>query len=79
VLARVVDVKKRRTRRLESRPLGRSSSHFKHDGTPKKSYRTQSEAASAAQLAWTLEGVDLNTYRCDHCYQWHIGRRFREK
>ncbi len=77
-MARVNGVKRRRPRRLETRPLGRSSSHFKRDGTPKKSYRTAQEAASAAQLAWTLEGVDLNTYRCDHCFQWHIGRRFRE-
>ncbi len=70
-------MKSRRPRRLERRPPSRSSSHFKRDGTPKKPYRTQQEAASAAQLAWTLEGVDLSTYRCDHCFQWHIGRPFR--
>lgn len=54
------------------------SSHFKADGTAKKAYRTRAEAASAAQLAWTLEKVDLNTYRCDHCHLWHIGRSSRE-
>jgi hypothetical protein len=54
------------------------ASHFTREGTPKNAYRTQAEAASAAQLAWTLHGVDLNTYRCDYCYQWHIGRPFRD-
>jgi hypothetical protein len=54
------------------------ASHFNRDGLPKNSYRTESEAKSAAQLAWTLSGVDLNSYRCDYCFQWHIGRRFRE-
>jgi hypothetical protein len=45
---------------------------------PKSSYRTESEAKEAAQLAWTLNEADLNAYRCDHCHQWHIGKRFRE-
>ena len=67
---------KRPVRREKSLPV---SSHFKRDGTPKRSYRTQQEAAGQAQLAWTLEGVELDTYRCDHCHQWHIGRRFREE
>jgi hypothetical protein len=72
-------MKQRRPRRLERRPPSRSSAHFKRDGTPKKAYRTQQEARSAAQLAWTLDGVDLNTYRCDHCNQWHMGKSFREE
>ena len=55
------------------------TSHFKRDGTAKRSYRTQQEAAGAAQLAWTLEGGELNTYRCDHCHQWHIGRQYRDE
>jgi hypothetical protein len=54
------------------------ASHFTREGTPKTAYRTQAEAASAAQLAWTLSGVDLNTYRCDYCFQWHIGKRYRD-
>jgi hypothetical protein len=54
------------------------ASHFRRDGTAKMAYRTKQEAASAAQLAWTLDQVDLDSYRCDHCHQWHIGRRFRE-
>jgi hypothetical protein len=72
-------VTRRRTRRPVHRSPGRSSSHVKRDGTPKRSYRTQQEAAGAAQLAWTLEGVDLNTYRCELCHQWHIGRGFRDE
>ena len=69
----------RRPSRFERRPPSRSSMHFKRDGTPKKGYRTQQEAASAAQLAWTLEKVDLNTYRCEHCHLWHVGRSFRDE
>jgi hypothetical protein len=59
--------------------VGRVASHFTRDGSPKTPYRTRSEAASAAQLAWTLNGIDLDTYRCDYCHQWHIGRRFRDE
>jgi hypothetical protein len=54
------------------------ASHFTREGAPKTAYRTQAEAASAAQLAWTLSGVDLNAYRCDYCFQWHIGKRYRD-
>jgi hypothetical protein len=70
---------RRRRRITERRPPSRSSAHFKRDGTPKNAYRTKEEAASAAQLAWTLDRVDLNVYRCDHCHQWHIGRSSREE
>jgi hypothetical protein len=72
-------VKARRRRPIERRPPSRISAHFKGDGTPKKSYRTRAEAASAAHLAWTLERAELNTYRCDHCHQWHIGRSSRDE
>jgi hypothetical protein len=71
-------MKHRRRPTPPARPAGRVASHFTREGTPKNSYRTQAEAASAAQLAWTLSGVDLNTYRCDYCFQWHMGKRFRE-
>jgi len=54
------------------------ASHFTREGTPKTSYRTETEAKSAAQLAWTLSGADLNAYRCDYCHQWHVGKRFRD-
>jgi len=71
-------MKRRRAAKPLTKPLGRAASHFNRDGIPKNSYRTESEAKSAAQLAWTLSGVDLNSYRCDHCFQWHIGKRFRD-
>lgn len=70
---------KRRVRRDSwTRPVGRLASHFTREGKPKSPYRTESEAKSAAQLAWTLNGVELNAYQCDHCHQWHIGKRFRD-
>jgi hypothetical protein len=71
-------MKSRHRRQPPARPLGRVASHFTREGAPKTAYRTQAEAASAAQLAWTLSGVDLNAYRCDYCFQWHIGKRYRD-
>jgi hypothetical protein len=71
-------MKRRRTGKQATKPLGRVASHFGRDGLPKNSYRTRSEAQSAAQLAWTLSRVDLDSYRCDYCFQWHIGKRFRD-
>ena len=71
-------MKRRRRATPPPRPLGRVASHFTRDGAPKIAYRTQAEAQSAAQLAWTLNGVELDTYRCDYCYQWHMGKRFRD-
>ncbi|HVA52703.1 MAG TPA: hypothetical protein VNF05_04240 [Acidimicrobiales bacterium] len=70
--------RRRRTHPL-TRPIGRVASHFTREGTPKAAYRTREEAASAAQLAWTLNGAELDTYRCEYCHQWHIGRRSREE
>ena len=71
-------MKHRRRNTPPTRTLGGLASHFTREGTPKSSYRTESEAKEAAQLAWTLNDADLNAYRCDHCHQWHIGKRFRE-
>jgi hypothetical protein len=71
-------MKSRRRPTPATRPIGRVASHFNRDGTAKNAYRTQAEAASAAQFAWTLSGVDLNTYRCNYCFQWHIGKRYRD-
>ena len=71
-------MKRRRRHTPPSRSLGALASHFTREGSPKSSYRTETEAKEAAQLAWTLSGADLNAYRCDHCHQWHIGKRFRE-
>jgi hypothetical protein len=68
-------------RRRHVAPAHRSarvSSHFTREGTPKNPYRTEQEAKSAAQLAWTLDRAELNAYRCDVCHQWHIGKSFRE-
>ena len=70
-------MKRRRRLVTPTRPIGRVTSHFTREGTPKNAYRTRDEAQSAAQLAWTLDGVDLNSYRCDYCHQWHIGKNFR--
>jgi len=53
------------------------ASHFNKEGTPKKAYRTQAEAKQSAQVSWTINGVDLQTYRCDYCHQWHMGKPFR--
>ncbi len=70
-------MKRRRRTTPTTRPIGRVTSHFTREGTAKSAYRTQAEAQSAAQLAWTLHDVELDTYRCDYCFQWHMGRRFR--
>jgi hypothetical protein len=72
-------MKSRRRRHVQpARSAARVSSHFTREGAPKNPYRTEQEAKSAAQLAWTLDRADLNAYRCDVCHQWHIGKRFRE-
>ena len=71
-------MKSRRRRPAPTRPLSRVASHFTREGSPKNAYRTEREAQSAAQLAWTLNRAELDTYRCDYCYQWHMGKRFRE-
>ena len=70
---------RRRRPRLETRPLGSVTMHFKHDGRPKQSYRTQGEAMQAAQATWAINGVELQTYRCDFCHQWHMGKPFSRK
>jgi hypothetical protein len=67
---------RRRRPRLESRPIGPVTSHFKSDGSPKQRYRTETEAKQAAQASWAINGVDLQTYRCDFCHQWHMGKPF---
>ncbi len=71
-------MKRRRRPAPPARPLGGLASHFTREGTAKNTYRTETEAREAAQLVWTLNGADLNAYRCDHCHQWHIGKRFRD-
>ncbi len=68
-----------RARRESSAPRRVGAVHVTREGRPKTAYRTRAEAASAANLAWTLNGVELNTYRCEVCHQWHIGKRFRDE
>jgi hypothetical protein len=72
-------MKRRRRPASATRPVGRVASHFTREGSPKAAYRTQDEAKGAAQLAWTLNRLELNAYRCEYCHQWHIGRRFRDE
>lgn len=71
-------MKARRRPSRPSAPRGRVTSHVTREGNPKTPYRTQREAQAAAQLAWTLHRAELDTYRCDYCHQWHIGKRFRD-
>ncbi len=71
-------MKRRRRRPQDTTSTGRVTSHFTREGTPKNAYRTEREAQSAAQLAWTLNRVELDMYRCDYCHQWHMGKRFRD-
>ena len=67
-------MKARRRRIVASRPLGRVASHFTKEGTPKKGYRTEAEAKQAAQVSWVINGAELQTYRCDFCHMWHMGK-----
>jgi hypothetical protein len=69
---------RRRRPAISQRSESGLSEHFTKEGPAKKRYRTQAEARAAAQLAWTLNGVELSSYRCNHCHLWHIGKRFRE-
>ena len=43
--------------------------HFRPDGKPKQSYRTEAEAKRAAYAH------NRDHYRCRFCGGWHIGRR----
>ena len=72
-------MKRRRRRPREPRSLGPLASHMTREGTPKNAYRTEREARSAAQLAWTLNRAELDVYRCQICHQWHMGKRFRDE
>jgi hypothetical protein len=70
-------MKSRRKRQIPSPLAPRASQHSNRDGSPKTAYRTETEAKSAAQLSWTLNRVDLNSYRCEICHQWHNGKDYR--
>ena len=55
-----------------ARPLS-PGSHWRADGAPKATYRTQQEALSVADERQLESGVDLNVYQCDLCHCWHMG------
>jgi hypothetical protein len=48
-------------------------SHWRSDGAPKTSYRSQAEALSMADERRQDNGVILNVYRCEFCSSWHMG------
>jgi hypothetical protein len=47
--------------------------HWRADGTPKTSYRSEKEALSMADERRWESGVVLSVYRCDLCSAWHMG------
>ena len=47
--------------------------HFRADGGPKVTYRTQRDALSVADERSQDTGVSLNVYRCEYCSGWHMG------
>jgi hypothetical protein len=49
--------------------------HWRADGAPKTSYRSQRDALSAADERRQESGADLNVYCCDFCGAWHMGNR----
>jgi hypothetical protein len=66
---------KRRTTRRQS-PWTRSQSfrsHWRADGSPKSSYRSEGEALSVADERHQDSGVALAAYRCEYCAAWHLG------
>jgi hypothetical protein len=48
-------------------------SHWRADGAPKTSYRSQRDALSVADERRIDAGVELNVYQCEFCSAWHIG------
>lgn len=67
--------KKRRPKQIRQE-LSRNM-HVDSEGRAKKAYRTEREARDSAHLSWILNNVELNSYRCGVCHQWHNGRPFR--
>ena len=74
----------RRHRRTPPPAKGRSGapspvarSHVKADGTPKARYTSEREAADVAQLQWVEHKVELSTYQCQICQDWHLAREDR--
>jgi hypothetical protein len=48
-------------------------SHWRGDGTPKTTYRSQAEALSVVDERRQDAGIELGAYRCEVCSGWHIG------
>ena len=46
------------------------ANHYRSNGTPKATYRTEVEALRAADR---LGFTGHNAYRCQTCNRWHIG------
>jgi hypothetical protein len=59
-------------RTTDARPFS-IGSHWRADGAPKASYRSQGDALSMADERRRASGSDLNVYRCDVCSNWHMG------
>jgi hypothetical protein len=51
-------------------PIG---THWRADGQPKSSYRSQGEALGVADERRSESGVALNVYQCAICRGWHLG------
>jgi len=66
--------RRRRPARSPSAPSAPARSHVRADGAPKKRYDSASDATSAAQLQWAINGAELSTYRCEICRGWHLAR-----
>jgi hypothetical protein len=67
--------RKRDTQRVGSR--GALGAHWRADGAPKTSFRTQGEAMSVADERRQELGISLQVYQCDYCARWHMGRSER--
>ena len=50
-------------------------SHWRADGAPKTTYRSEAEAHFVADERRQDSGVELVAYRCGFCSAWHLGNR----
>ena len=51
----------------------RANSHYRSDGTPKRSYDTKKEAMVQARVLANKDGAAMDAYRCGECHKWHVG------
>jgi hypothetical protein len=47
-------------------------SHWRSDGAPKSTFRSQGEALGAADERSFETGVSLKVYQCGFCRGWHM-------